>query len=152
MNTAEGWLKALLRLFGGVSALAIFAVVMPWWWMGWVHDWLGMGVLPEAPIVEYLARSTSGLCALYGGLLLVLATDVRRYAPVIRFQAVVMMLLTTIGAVLGLRAGMPAWWMICDAASVWLFCGVTLVAERRVGHLDATFGGTPAPATFRRMR
>lgn len=132
MNTAEHWLKILLRLFGGVSALAVFAVVMPWRWMALVHDWLGMGVLPQKPIVEYLARSTSGLCAFYGGLLLVLATDVRRYARIIRFQATAMMLLTIVGAMFGLRAGMPAWWMLSDAVSVWVCCGTMLVAQRKM--------------------
>lgn len=132
MHNAEWWLKLVLRIFGGVSVLAAFPMVMPWPWMGVVHEWLGMGPLPNKPIVEYLARSTSALCALYGAFLLVLATDVRRYAPVIRFQAFAMMALTAIGATLGLRGGMPAWWMIGDATSVWLFCIAMLLLQTRI--------------------
>jgi uncharacterized membrane protein len=112
--------------------LAILAVLMPWRWMGRIHEALGMGELPDKPIVEYLARSTSGLCALYGGLLLLLATDVRRYERIIRFHAVTMMSLSLLGAVLGLRAGMPEWWMIADAVSVSVFCVAMLVAQRRM--------------------
>lgn len=132
MNNAERGLKLVLWVFGGVSVLATFPFVMPWPWMGVVHERLGMGALPDKPIVEYLARSTSALCALYGGLTLVLATDVRRYAAIIRFQAIGMMALSAVGAVLGLKGGMPAWWMMGDAGSVWLFCGAMLVLQRKI--------------------
>ena len=136
MNSAERWLKVVLWLFGGVSVIAIFPFVMPWRWMGVVHEWLGMGALPDKPVVEYLARSTSALCALYGGLLLVLASDVRRYARVIRFQAIAIMALSGAGAVLGLKGGMPAWWMIGDVVSVWVLCGAMLVLQRKIPRED----------------
>ena len=132
MHAAEWWLKVLLRSFGGVSALAVFAFVMPRSWMGVVHEWLGMGTLPDQPIVEYLARSTSALCALYGGLLWVLATDVRRYARAITYQAVALIALSTVGACFGLWAGMPAWWMLGDAVSCWACCGAMLVLQKRI--------------------
>jgi hypothetical protein len=132
VSKAEYGLKVLLWVFGGVSVIATFPFVMPWSWMGVVHEWLGMGALPDKPVVEYLARSTSAMCALYGGVLLILATDVRRYAAVIRFQAIAIMALSAVGAVLGLKGGMPAWWMIGDAGSVWLFSGTMLVLQRNI--------------------
>ena len=132
LKTSEWWLKTVLRVFGGTSALAIFAFVMPRPWMGTVHGWLGMGVLPDAPIVAYLARATSALCAFYGGLLLLLASDVRGYARVIRFQAIAMMALTAAGALLGLRAGMPMWWMIGDATICWIGCGAMLWLQKKI--------------------
>lgn len=138
MKSAEWWLKLVIRVFGGVSVLAAFAFVMPWPWMGIVHQWLGMGALPDKPVVEYLARSTSALCALYGGVLLVLAMDVRRYAPVIRFQAIAMMVLSGIGAAFGLRGGMPAWWMLGDAGSVWAFCAAMLILQTKIAPVEAT--------------
>ena len=129
-STAERWLKLLLRLFGGTSALAIFAFFMPRSWMAITHEWLGMGTLPDKPVVEYLARSTSALCALYGGFLLLLARDVHRYAVAIRYQAIATICLASAGAVFGLRAGMPGWWMISDAAGCCIFCGGMLWAQR----------------------
>jgi hypothetical protein len=132
MQNAEPWLKALLRLFGGVSVIAIFPFVMPQEWMALVHAWLGMGELPDKPVVEYLARTTSALCALYGGLLLLLATDVRRYHGVIRYQAGAIILLSSVGAYLGLRAGMPRWWMIADLATCWILCGAMLFFQNRI--------------------
>ena len=98
--------------------------------MAVTHEWLGMGTLPDKPVVEYLARSTSALCALYGGLLLLLATDVHRYAAVIKYQAIVTLCLATAGAIFGLHAGMPGWWMIGDAAGCGIFCGGMLLAQR----------------------
>ena len=127
---AEWCLKALLRIFGGTCLLAVFAFAMPQSWMAAVHQWLGMGVLPDKPVVEYLARTTSALFAFYGGLLLVLALDVRRYARVIRYQAIVMMLFSGVGAIFGLRAGMPVWWMASDFASCWVSYGAMLWLQK----------------------
>jgi hypothetical protein len=97
-----------------------------------VHQWLGMGPLLHQPVVEYLARATSALCALYGGLLLVLARDVRRNAPAITYQAAATIVTATIGAILGARAGMPAWWMAGDALSCCVLCGGMLVLQKRI--------------------
>src|SRR5688500_13797824 len=85
---AEWILKLLLRIFGGVSLLAFVAMVMPREWMAVTHQRLGMGELPDKPVVEYLARMTSALCGLYGALLLLLAQDVHRYRTLIIYQAV----------------------------------------------------------------
>jgi hypothetical protein len=137
---AEWYLKLLLRAFGGTSALAIFAFVMPWSWMGVVHEWLGMGTLPNKPVVEYLARATSALCAFYGGLLLLLATNVRQYGRVITFQAIAMMVISAVGACLGLRAGMPAWWMIGDASTCWICCGAMLWLQKRMDSSEKCAG------------
>ena len=132
MKSPEFWLKLLLRLFGGTSVLAFFPFVMPWSWMEIVHEWLGMGPLPHQPVVEYLARSTSALCGLYGGLLLVLANDVRRYSTAITYSAATIIVISGIGAFLGLRAGMPAWWMIADVAACWVLCGAMLLLVPRL--------------------
>ena len=132
MKSAESWLKLVLHLFGWTSVLAFFPFVMPWSWMAIIHEWLGMGPLPHQPVVEYLARSTSGLCGLYGGLLLVLARDVRRYSSAIAYSAATIIVVSGIGAVFGLRAGMPAWWMVADVAACWLLCGGMLIFVQRL--------------------
>ena len=120
--------------------LAIVALVMPHSWMAAVHEWLGMGLLPDKPIVDYLARYGSALSVVYGVVVLVLATDVHRYARLIALQAIMIMVFSAVGCVFGWRAGMPAWWMASDVASCWLFCGAMLwlqrqiVASRRMTH------------------
>ena len=130
--TAERWLKILLCWFGGISVIAVFPFVMPWGWMVAVHEWLGMGPLHHQPVVEYLARATSALCALYGGLMLAFAQDVRRYARPITFQAIATIVTASIGAEFGWRAGMPLWWMAGDLGACWIFCGAMLWLQRRI--------------------
>ena len=131
-KTPEWWLKLLLRLFGAPPLLAVVAFVMPLSWMAAVHRWLGMGLLPERPIVDYLARYASAFSVFYGVMLLVLATDVRRYARLITLQAIMIMAFSGLGAIFGIRAGMPAWWIINDVASCWLFCGAMLWLQKRI--------------------
>ncbi len=46
-----------------------------------------MGEIPDEPIVEYVTRSMSEMRALYGGLLLQLASNVHRCHQIIMYQA-----------------------------------------------------------------
>ena len=132
MRNAERWLKLLLFLFGFPPVLAVIPFFMPTRWMAAVHQWLGMGLLPDKPIVDYLARYASAMSALYGLLLLLLITDVRRYAPVIKLQAITIMVFSGAGALLAGRAGMPMWWVIADVVSCWGFCGGMLWLQTKI--------------------
>ena len=125
--TAEWWLVLLLRLIGGVCLLALVSLWMPRNWIDTGHRWLGWGEFPAAPIAEYLARSVSALSAFYGGLLVALSCDVRRYSPLIRYQAVAIMLLSACGVVVGGWAGMPRWFVGGDAMACWAY-GVPMLA------------------------
>lgn len=124
--TAEGWLVLLLRLIGGLCLLALVALWMPRTWLDAGHRWLGWGAFPAAPVAEYLARSVSALSAFYGGLLVSLSSDVRRYCPLIRYQAVAIMLLSACGVVVGGWAGVPRWFVGGDALACWAY-GVPMV-------------------------
>jgi hypothetical protein len=64
--------------------------------------WLGLGVFPDRPVAEYLARGLSTVYVLLGVLYLLLASDVRRYAPVITLVSIVLPLaeLSTAGILL----------------------------------------------------
>ena len=59
MQRVENYLKVLLQAFGAATAIAVVPFVMPRSWMAVVHEWLGIGELPDKPVVEYLARTTS---------------------------------------------------------------------------------------------
>ena len=129
---AERWLVLLLRVIGGVCLLALVPLWMPRGWIDAGHRWLGWGEFPAAPIAEYLARSVSALSAFYGGLLVALSFDVRRYIALIRYQAVAIMLLSACGAVVGRWAGVP-WWLVGgDAAACWAYGVPMLVLARHV--------------------
>jgi hypothetical protein len=89
---AERLLTLLLRFVGSVCVVAVVAVFLPQSAMSAIHESAGLGRFLDQPVAEYLARATSAPCAFYGGLLLLLSRDVRRYRAVVRDQAVAIML------------------------------------------------------------
>jgi hypothetical protein len=111
MTKADQVLVILLRyLFGIPGLFALVAVVMPVSWMVATHRWLGLGEMPTAPVVEYLARSVSAFYALLGALCLVMASDLERYRPLVRFFGVALALLGIVFTGVDVIAGMPWWW------------------------------------------
>ena len=87
MSPAERWLKLFLRAIGVACLFALFAIFLPRAWMATVHEWSGLGKLPEGVVVDYLARATSAFYAMFGGLMLIAASDTKRYAAIITYCA-----------------------------------------------------------------
>src|SRR6185436_3692744 len=56
----------LLRLAGAFEILAFFAVVMPRSWMEVSHAWLGMGVMPDGPLIMFMIRQASYTYGMHG--------------------------------------------------------------------------------------
>ena len=69
------------------------------------HASLGLGPMPQGPLVGYLIRSASALYALHGALALFLSFDVRRYWRVITFLAAPMRIGTTLVGIMLLDHG-----------------------------------------------
>jgi hypothetical protein len=114
-------LRNLLRIVGVLTLLALVCVLMPKSWMASTHEWLGLGELPAAPIVENLARSVSAFYAIFGAVCLVMATDLERYRPLVRFLGVVVALFGVVLIGIDLTAGMPLWWTASEAGSTIVF-------------------------------
>jgi hypothetical protein len=64
---------------------AIVFVAAPYARMDAIHRELGIGPLPDQPVVGYLARSTSALYDLFGGLIWVVSFDLARHRQVLRY-------------------------------------------------------------------
>lgn len=130
-----------LRLFGGVTCLALFAALLPTEWMAATHAWLGLGPMPHGPLVEYLTRSISLLYAIHGGVILLASTDVRRFAPLITYLAVAdgLMGLALVG--LDVHAGLPWYWVALEGPSVTAAAAILLWLNWRVQ--SATRGDEP---------
>jgi len=139
-------LAAALRITGVVMLLAAPAVFMPRAWMSETHARLGMGALPEGPIVEYLARSLSMLYATCGALCCLFSTDVRRFAPAI----LLLVWLGFPGALvltwIDVSAGMPWHWRVSEGPIVLTASAVLLWLCRRAGLVRAAEGSPPAGA------
>jgi hypothetical protein len=110
MTKSDKVLVILLRIVGVGSLFALVAVFMPMSWMAATHRRLGLGEMPTGPVVEYLARDLSAFYAVMGALCLVVATDLERYRPLVRFLGVAFALMSVVFLGVDLSAGMPWWW------------------------------------------
>ena len=130
MPTADKALVILLRFVGVGSLFALVAVFTPVSWMAATHRWLGLGEMPTAPVVEYLARSLSAFYAVTGALCLVLATDLERYRPLVRFLGVAFALMSLVLLGVDLAAGMPWWWTASEGPGGVVFGALLFVLAR----------------------
>ena len=109
-KTARTLLLILLRFIGVSALFALIAVFMPVSWMVAIHKWLGLGEMPTDPIVEYLARSLSAFYVLIGALCLMMASDLDRFLPLVRFLGVGFIFMSVVFTGVDLVSGMPWWW------------------------------------------
>jgi hypothetical protein len=141
-DRAHAILVFLLRLGGTMTVLAFPTMLLPPDWMAATHRWLGMGDLPDAPVVNYLARSVSAFYGFHGVLLFLISTDPVRYRP---FVVYVGWMNVTLGAMLlliDLHAGMPGWWTAFEGPGVVVLGVVILYLSRAI---SATARTAPGP-------
>lgn len=108
----------LLRAVGTLDLLALPLALMPFAWMDAIHRDLGLGTLPNQPIVGYLARCICLLYAANGALAWMLSSDVRRFAPVIGFEAVVVIILGACVLAVDWSVGMPNYWTALEGPTI----------------------------------
>jgi len=126
MNDYEKALVILLRIAAVVLLTALIPSVMPFAWMQDIHRQLGMGELPDGPIIGYLTRSLSAMYALHGAIVLFVSGDVRRYLPVVKCLAVLAIVFGAGMLVLDALVGMPLAWTACEGPSVIVLGGLML--------------------------
>jgi hypothetical protein len=122
--------SSLLRLAGALNVLAFPAVVMPRAWMEQSHLALGLGEMPGGPLVMFMIRQASFVYGMIGAALWVLASDVVRFRPLVRFAAVGYLVAAPVFFAIGQNAGAPVWWTLSEAAAC-AFLGGTLLALDR---------------------
>src|SRR5262249_45096989 len=110
MTKSDRALLILLRFVGVGALFALVAVFMPSSWMAATHRWLGLGEMPTGLVVEYLARSLSAFYAVMGALCLVLATDLERYRPLVRFLGLAFALMSVVLLGVDVAAGGAGGW------------------------------------------
>jgi hypothetical protein len=116
----------LLRVAGSVEILAFVAVLMPRSWMEASHAWLGLGDMPQGAVLMFMIRQASYVYGMHGVLLWILASDVTRYRPLIRFTGFSFLLAAPVFLIIDHTAGMPLYWTLSDAAGC-AFFGVALL-------------------------
>ena len=148
MTKSDKALVLLLRIVGVPALFALVAVFMPVSWMAATHRWLGLGEMPAAPVVEYLARSLSAFYAIMGALCLVLSTDLERYRPLVRFLGAAFAVASGVLTGVDWAAGMPWWWSASEGPGGVVF-GALMFFLARPATRPRKQGETPCqpPAT-----
>ncbi|MCI0360973.1 MAG: hypothetical protein L0211_21040 [Planctomycetaceae bacterium] len=124
-------LRWLLVANGVLTLLALPAVFLPTAWMDAFHRNLGLGALPEGPIVQYLARSVSALYAAFGSLTLILAVDLARFAPLITWWGITAIVFGGLLLWIDTSAPMPAHWTWDEVPYLVLTGAVVLLLQRQ---------------------
>jgi len=125
-------LQLFLRIFAIAPMSAAFAAVLPMGVMDRIHQAIGLGPIPQGPIVEYLARSTSMFYALHGVLLWYIASDLIRYRDLFRFYLRVSLLFAAGLFFTDLSAGLPLRWTLVEGPMVGAFIGAIMVWFRKL--------------------
>ncbi len=123
-------LKGLLRFGGVLTGSAFLAVLLPADTMAAIHRELGLGELPRAPVVDYLARSVAAFYGFHGVLLFVVASDPVRFRPFVTYASVFSIVFGAMLVAIDLHAGMPPWWTSFEGPPV-IVIGITLAVLNR---------------------
>jgi hypothetical protein len=114
-------LVVLLRLAGVGTASAFLAMFLPVDWMASMHRSLGLGELPRAAVVDYLARSIAALYGFHGGLLLLISRNPVKHRSIVQYVALMNVLFGLFILAIDLHAGMPAFWTIGEGPPIVAF-------------------------------
>jgi peptidoglycan/LPS O-acetylase OafA/YrhL len=120
-------LAIFLRIVAGVQMLTFAVVVMPVAWIAAWHVWLGMGAMPDDPVLRYVIRGAAFAQGGVGVLAWVIATDVVRYRPLVLTVAAVSLCAAPAYYFIDATAGMPRFWCLFDFAYC-LVAGAVLLA------------------------
>ena len=115
---------------GLVEILAFGAVVMPRSWMEASHAWLGLGEMPGGTIVIFLARRASYVYGVHGIFLLVLASDVVRYRPLVRFIGASFLVAAPVFFFIDYTSQTPFFWTVIDTFGCAIFGAALLWLDR----------------------
>ena len=126
------WLKLILRVIGTSSLFALIFVAAPHSWMREIHAWLGLGEMPDTPIVWYLARSTSAFYALVGGLFWVVSFDLPRHRPVVVYLSTAVILLGVALLIMDWWEGLPREWAMWEGPFTIVIGLAMLILSRRI--------------------
>ena len=132
LSPDEQWLGFVLRFLAVLELLALPTIFLPLAWMDAVHQYLGMGDLPHAPIVPYLARTVSIMYSFHGLLALVMSWDVRRYLPLIRVFALAAVAMGVALLTIDILLEFPLWWILSEGPFAIVVGGLLYFLQRLV--------------------
>ena len=129
-----------LRIIAIVQMLTFAVVLMPVAWIASWHAWLGLGVMPDDPVLRYVIRGAAFAQGGVGVLVWVIATDVVRYRPLVITTAAISLFAAPAYYFIDATAGMPRFWCIFDFAYCFL-AGAVLLALCLLSSPNGSTGG-----------
>lgn len=130
---AERHLAWLLRLTAPFLLLAWPTLLLPAEIQAAWHERLGLGAFPASPLVDYLTRTIAVLYGTRGLAYWLLASDVRRYQPIILFFGWMDVVSGLLFFAIDLHAGLPGYWVAIEGPSLVIVGVLFIVLARRVG-------------------
>ena len=119
-----------LRLAGGTTFCAFFAMFLPVDFMESTHNMLGIGEFPRSPLVDYLTRSVAALYGFHGCLLLLISTDPVKYRVIVSYAGIMNLLFGIIILAIDLHAGMPPLWTMLEGPPISVLGAVLVTLNR----------------------
>jgi len=136
MPNSERLLIIILRFLGVSALFAIPAIFFPYTWMNAIHRFMGLGEMPDSPIVSYLARSLSAFYATFGGMSLLISTNIRLYRQFVLFWGIAFCWLGTLLLGIDIFSGMPTSWTIGEGPLAIVIGLVILWLQRKIINVD----------------
>jgi hypothetical protein len=128
--------KWILWIAAAFEILAFIAVVMPRSWMEAGHTWLGMGRMPEGPLLMFMIRQASYTYGMHGVSLAVLATDLKRFRPLLLLNGISFTAAAVVFALIDYTSDMRWFWTVGDALGCGFFGVALLWFNRRRGNAN----------------
>lgn len=116
-SSRDRWLLIFLRLIGTTALFAFLASVMPTAWIISISEELGFDPFPNSPLTFYLARNLSLLYGFVGATLLIIASDLARYRPLIHYAAIGTIMFGGLQLVVDSMSNLPWWWTWGESGS-----------------------------------
>ena len=127
----RNYCRGLIGVVGVGLMSAIVPVFFPVDLMATLHQWLGLGEFPDAPITIYLARSTSLLYAMHGAVMFYVAWHFDRCQLLVPLLGWLHVVLGTFMIGVDINAGMPLYWIAGEGLPIALTGGAILWLFRR---------------------
>ncbi|MCH7687985.1 MAG: hypothetical protein IH899_15115 [Planctomycetes bacterium] len=132
MNRSELSIVIILRVIGVTGLFAIPAIFLPYSWMNAIHEYMGLGELPDAPIVSYLARSLSAFYAIVSTITLFVSFDIRRYRSFVKLWAIIVIVTGFVLLGIDVTAGMLMSWTLGEGPPTIVVGLVVLWLQRKI--------------------
>jgi hypothetical protein len=132
MNKPELAIVIIMRVIGVSGLFAIPAIFLPYSWMNIIHESMGLGVLPDAPIVSYLARSLSAFYAIVSTITLFIALDIWRYRSFVKLWAIIVIATGFVLLGIDVAAGMPTSWTVGEGPPTIAIGLVVLQLQKKI--------------------